>query len=163
MVRMIMEVRPDPRLFDESSLLECKPMRGRSGTVRSGRAGRSKPSRVTRSPSQQFTSRIYWRDITRAEIRQQQGSEGLREAVTLASTVTPINERTYPHPSSHVETQLEEKPDAASEVEVREPMCLLNAYVNRALESHAQNKIDQRIASEWEVVEDVDAEEYVVL
>ncbi|GLI70639.1 hypothetical protein VaNZ11_015571 [Volvox africanus] len=158
MVRMVMEIRPDPRLFDESSssLLECKPMRGRSGTLRSGRPTRSrKPSRAGRSPSQQFASRVYWREVTQAELRQQQRQHKHRDAVSLGSGTVDN------HQNSLSSNQLE---DAAGASDKRPaPACLLNAYVNRALECHAQTKMDQRIANEWEMVEDVDAEEYVLL
>ncbi|KXZ55334.1 hypothetical protein GPECTOR_3g466 [Gonium pectorale] len=40
---------------------------------------------------------------------------------------------------------------------------LLNMFVDRALATHALAKLDQRIAKEWEVVEDVDTEEYVFI
>lgn len=54
--------------------------------------------------------------------------------------------------------------DAAGSCDERPaPACLLNTFVNRALECHAQAKLDQRIAHEWEVVDDIDAEEYVLL
>ncbi|GIL82624.1 hypothetical protein Vretifemale_11488, partial [Volvox reticuliferus] len=159
MVRMVMEIRPDPRFFDDtsSSLLECKPMRGRSGTLRSGRPTRSrKPSRAGRSPSQQFASRIYWREVTQAELRQQQRQQQHRDAVSLGSGTAMDSQQ-----NSMASNQLENAAGASDER--RAPAYLLNAFVNRALECHAQTKMDQRIANEWEMVEDVDAEEYVLL
>ncbi|GLC35154.1 hypothetical protein PLESTB_000560300 [Pleodorina starrii] len=156
MVRMVMEVRPDPRLLDDSSsLIECKPLRGRSGTLRSSGRRSRKPSRAARSPSQQFVSRIYWRDVTQAELRQQQRQHQLREAVSLATGAL-----TDGRCNAVVAQQTEDVAGTCEEQPA--PSCLLNAFVNRALECHAQTKLDQRIASEWEVVEDADAD-YVLL
>ncbi len=64
----------------------------------------------------------------------------------------------------HTAAVLQQADDSTATCDERPaPACLLNAFVNRALECHQQLKLDQRIAHEWEVVEDVDAEEYVLL
>ncbi|KAG2426054.1 hypothetical protein HXX76_013244 [Chlamydomonas incerta] len=87
MVRMVIETRPDPRLCGSEDCASLPPLaaRGRSGKpAQEAARRRARKSRSTRSPAQTFASRIYWREVTNAELRQTRNA-GLREAVSLAA------------------------------------------------------------------------------
>jgi hypothetical protein len=112
---------------------------------------------ITPKPPANPPNRVYWRDVTASEVRQQQRvTTGLREAASLAKAL--------PTQATHQETSDSDAAPAPREARPSAPM-LLNTLLSAAVESHLQGKLDERIANEWEVV-DGDSQlldEYVLL
>ncbi|PNH11972.1 hypothetical protein TSOC_001186 [Tetrabaena socialis] len=170
MVRMVLETRPDPREEGEGTSCKSTGTRGRPSqcAMIGARRRPRKASRVARSPSRSFQTRIYWRDVTQSELRQQRHA-GLRDLIrpegASRNGLGPSEEGAKNEDaqcSSLVEGPCSVDHDA-SDAPRTSPR--LNALLERAMADHLlakESRNDARLFEEWEIVES-DVDEYVLV